>query len=846
MSMVELREKKGERQGLLERIDLYRLGATGLLDQSKVGDMGQVMTPAPVARFMASLFDDSNRGDIRLLDAGAGVGSLSAAFVEEFYLRRRKPNLISITAYELESRLLEYLSTTFSECRDESNAAGVSFYGDIKKQDFIKEGVGLLSGRLFSGKGEDELFTHAILNPPYKKIRSDSKYRLLLRDIGVETSNLYAAFVTLAIKLLVHGGEIVAITPRSFCNGPYFRTFRKMLLSETRLCHLHVFDSRNETFKDDNVLQENIILHAIKDHHHRKVLVSASYGPSFESRTTRQVDSSQIVRSDDPDMFIHIATNELDQHVVDRMNCFKHTLKDLDLEVSTGRVVDFRSTENLRREPEPGTVPLIYPMHFHKGFIRWPKRAAKKPNAIMVTQETKNLLLTRGFYVVVRRFSSKEEYHRIVAALYEPDRVDTRSVAFENHVNYFHCNNSGLREEIAKGLAVYLNSSLVDIYFRQFNGNTQVNATDLRMLKYPSHEVLERIGKIVNEDFPTQEEIDQLIEDEVNKMGDIETPDPVKVKKKINEALDIIKSIGLPKGQHNERSALTLLALLNVKPKTKWKDAEARLIGITPIMDFCKNYYGREYAPNTRETFRRQTMHQFLAAGIVIENPDRPERPINSPKWCYKIESTKALDLIRSFRSKAWKKNLKIYLQTVETLKDRYAQKRKMDMIPVRIPGGKEIKLTPGRHNELVRKIINEFAPRFAPNGRVIYVGDTGSKWAYYDKEGLKKLGITAGTRGKMPDAILYYPEKKWIFLFEAVTSHGPIDGKRKEELDKIFESIKGRIVYVTAFLTRNEMGRYIGEISWETEVWTADAPTHLIHFDGVRFLGPYGRRESQ
>ncbi|NIU82992.1 MAG: hypothetical protein GWN64_05795, partial [Candidatus Thorarchaeota archaeon] len=180
-----------------------------------------------------------------------------------------------------------------------------------------------------------------------------------------------------------------------------------------------------------------------------------------------------------------------------------HTLKDLNLEVSTGRVVDFRSTEDLRREAETGTVPLIYPMHFYKGYIRWPNRSAKKPNAIMVRQETKHLLLPNGFYVIVRRFSSKEEYHRIVAALYDPERVGTRSVAFENHVNFFHSNNSGMREEIAKGLAVYLNSSLVDIYFRQFNGHTQVNATDLRILKYPSREALERIGKIVNEDFPS-------------------------------------------------------------------------------------------------------------------------------------------------------------------------------------------------------------------------------------------------------------------------------------------------------------------------------------------------------
>lgn len=307
----------------------------------------------------------------------------------------------------------------------------------------------------------------------------------------------------------------------------------------------------------------------------------------------------------------------------------------------------------------------------------------------------------------------------------------------------------------------------------------------------------------------------------------------------IQQGIEIIKALGLPKEQQNERTSLCLLALLNMGPNDDWQDAQARLIGITPIMNFCEKEYGRKYAPNTRETFRRQSMHQFVDAGIALYNPDDPLRPVNSPKAVYQIEQA-TLDLIKSYGKEEWESNLTKYLSTRQTLVAKYAKEREQNKVPVTIVRDEQIFLTPGKHSELIRDIIEEFGARFVPGGQVLYAGDTGEKLGVFDKEGLKELGIEIDTHGKMPDVVMYYPEKNWLILIEAVTSHGPVDGKRHAELESLFKDATVGVVYVTAFPDRALMARYVAEIAWETEVWVADAPSHLIHFNGVRFLGPY------
>jgi adenine-specific DNA-methyltransferase len=821
---------------LVEQVDLFRVAATRQLDPNHRSEMGQFLTPPSIARFMASLFSETE-GVVQLLDAGAGVGTLTAAFVEDACHRADRPARIEATVYELDPLLADYLRATLNGCEELCERHGIKFAGEIRQADFVAEGVAQLRGDLFAPP--PAYFNRAILNPPYRKIPSDSVHRTLLRRIGVETGNLYAGFLAIVINLLEPNGELVAITPRSFCNGPYFKPFRELLLRDMALKHIHIFEARDKAFSDDEVLQENIIFRAVKHGTRDTVTLSRTQALNDDTMTLRDVPYDQVVRPADPDQIIHVVASEMESLVKDRVGIFEFTLAEIGLSVSTGRVVDFRARESLRPRPQPDTMPLIYPAHFSSGRVRWPNHASKKPEAILLSPTTQDLMLPSGYYVLVKRFSAKEEPRRVVAALFDPNRVCEPLVAFENHLNYYHSNHRGLPATLAQGLTLFLNSTLIDVYFRQFSGHTQVNASDLRMLRYPGREALERLGAKAGNEPLSQREIDQILEEELRSMADVQSPNPITAKQKVEEALEILKTLGLPRGQLNERSALTLLALLGLEPETPWSGAANPRMGITPIMDFCRDHYGTRYAPNTRETFRRQTMHQFVEACLAVPNPDQPDRPINSPKWCYQVEA-KALRLFKSYGTTSWIANLGEWQATVESLKHRYAREREMNKVPLRLAENQELYLTPGNHSRLIRAVVEEFAPRFAPGGQVIYVGDTGEKWAYFDRDTLRDLGVVVDEHGKMPDVVIYHGTKHWLLLVEAVTSHGPVDAKRRNELMHLFKDARPGLVYVTAFLTRSDVAKHVAEISWATEVWSADAESHLIHFNGERFLGPH------
>ena len=840
------------RTALAQTVDLYRLDAAPKLDPDNRARLGQYMTPAPICRFMASLFEDVS-GDVRVLDPGAGVGSLTAAFVERCAHEKEMPRSVTPTCYEIEPLLAGYLQATLREARECGKAAGVAVSGAVRAEDFVLLPPGDLADDLFgAAESAAETFTHAIMNPPYRKISALSPHRAALRRAGIETSNLYTGFMFLAARSLGPGGEMVAIVPRSFCNGPYFKPFRERFFSMMGLRRVHVFEKRDSAFGADNVLQENIIVHAVKGAEPSTVEITTSRGGGFEydagsrecageDMTRRLVDYAAVISPSDPGGFVHIAASGLEQRIVDRMAHFTATLRDLGVEVSTGPVVDFRLRRDLRAQPEKGTVPLLYPVHFRGGELEWPKETGK-PNAIAVSDQSRKWLYpNEGCFVVTRRFTSKEERRRVVASVC-PDDLPGVLVGFENHLNVYHANRKGVPETLAAGLAAFLNSSLVDRYFRQFSGHTQVNAADLRSLRYPDRDALERIGTKARGIELTQRQIDALVEEELTDMTDDE--DPLEAQRKIDEAMEIVKAFGMPRGQQNERSALTLLALLDLGPGGVWNDLRRPLMGITPIMDYCRERYGREYAPNTRETFRRQTMHQFVEAGIALYNPDSPDRPVNSPKACYQI-SEEAFGAIATFGTDAWHGALDAYLKGRETLVAKWAKHRDMRMVPVRVAEGREISLTPGPHSVLIKQIIDEFAARFAPGAVLIYVGDTGDKVGFFEEAMLSDLGVAVDQHGKMPDVVLYHKARDWLLIVESVTSHGPVDAKRHNELGKLFSATAAGLVYVTAFPDRSVMARHIGQISWETEVWCADAPTHLIHFDGERFLGPYERQGS-
>lgn len=285
---------------------------------------------------------------------------------------------------------------------------------------------------------------------------------------------------------------------------------------------------------------------------------------------------------------------------------------------------------------------------------------------------------------------------------------------------------------------------------------------------------------------------------------------------------------------------MCLLAIADMTPGKKWRDAGAPLIGITPVMEFAaKHYMDHPYAPNTRETIRRQSMHQFCEAGISRYNPDDPGRPVNSPKTVYQI-SPEALSLVRAFGSRRWAGALTLFRSRREGLAKQYAAPRYLKHVPLKVAKGTKVRLSPGAHSELIRQMVEVFGAYYATGGTLLYAGDSGDKWGYFNRQALAKLGVTVDGHGKMPDVVIYFSKKDWLLLCEAVTSHGPVSGKRHGELKELFKNCSAGLVFVTAFPTRAVMARYLGDIAWETEVWCAEAPTHLIHFNGERFLGPY------
>jgi hypothetical protein len=310
-------------------------------------------------------------------------------------------------------------------------------------------------------------------------------------------------------------------------------------------------------------------------------------------------------------------------------------------------------------------------------------------------------------------------------------------------------------------------------------------------------------------------------------------------RQKLTAAVTVLTALQFAPRQRNEIAAYTLLALLELRPETPWAEAQAPLRGITPIIDFVAQAYGVRYAPNTRETIRDEAVKFFVEAGLFLRNPDDPNRPTNSGKTVYQIEPS-ALALLRKVGTSHWASALKKYLASRETIKHELARKRTLARVPVTLPDGSQVALSPGGQNPLIKAIIEHFCPIFAPGGVVIYIGDTENKFVHLATDHLASLGVTLNSAAKIPDVIVHHTAKNWLLLIEAVTSAGPVDGKRRKELKELFAGCKAGLVFVTAFETRRTMQTFVSQIAWESEVWIAEDPDHLIHFNGERFLGPY------
>ncbi|WP_128774167.1 BsuBI/PstI family type II restriction endonuclease [Actinomyces oricola] len=308
---------------------------------------------------------------------------------------------------------------------------------------------------------------------------------------------------------------------------------------------------------------------------------------------------------------------------------------------------------------------------------------------------------------------------------------------------------------------------------------------------------------------------------------------------RVEDARMVLAALGMDGERSNERSALVLLALLSLSVSKSWAEAANPMLGTRAIMNFIRDEYGREYAPNTRETVRRFTLHQFVEAQLVVQNPDEPRRPVNSSKWNYQI-TAEALDVLRTYGTGAWQQAVDRYLSELPGLKARYAAAREMRRVFLTLPDGSAFTLTPGGQNVLLKAMVEEFCPRFTPGGQVLYIGDAGSKWAFFERDALAALNVEVNEHGKMPDLVIYLPHRNWLVLLEAASSHGPVDSKRQAELADLFSSSTAALVYVSCFPSRAEFRKYVDRIAWESNVWCADHPTHMIHYNGQRFLSPY------
>lgn len=304
---------------------------------------------------------------------------------------------------------------------------------------------------------------------------------------------------------------------------------------------------------------------------------------------------------------------------------------------------------------------------------------------------------------------------------------------------------------------------------------------------------------------------------------------------KVEETREFLKTVGMPKTQQADICCYTILAMAGIKPDMSWSEATNEWIRIHDIIQFVNEFYGMSYAENSREAIRKQALHAFRTAALIEDNSNG--QATNSPNYRYRL-TEETVQILRTMQTSAWKQSVERFLYYHERLIDRYASKKKMSMMQVNI-NGRNFKFSAGKHNELQRAIIEEFAPRFAPNSECLYVGDTIEKDLVKNVEKLRELGFEITLHDKMPDVVLYREDKNWIYFVESVTSVGPMDPKRILEITEMTKDVTAGKIFVTAFLDFKTYKKFAEELAWETEVWIAEMPEHMIHLDGDRFMGP-------
>lgn len=470
---------------------------------------GQFFTPKQVSIFMAELFD-INQDKITLLDPGAGTGILSAAFCEKL-VSRGKPVSLVIDAFESDPEIIPFLKSVLQECKKDLGEKGSKVEFNVLTQDFILSNERYLSGPGLFERGGEKFYDFIVSNPPYYKVDTESPYSKMMASLICGQPNIYAFFMTMAASMLADKGEMVFITPRSFCSGLYYKNFRKWFLRKVKITRIHIFESRKDIFDKDGVLQENVIIKARRNGKEGTVTITTSRDKDLNVLGRIDVDYSDIISPKNSESFIRIPTSALDVkilHIVDGWPC---TLMKLGMEISTGPVVDFRAKEYLRQNLMKGSVPLLWMHNMRNMRVVWPSKRNKKPAAIASSEKTSPLLLPVKNYVLLKRFTSKEQKRRLDSAVLRQSEFPYESVGIENHVNYIHKPKGNLSISEAFGIAALLNTGLIDNYFRSLNGHTQVNATEIRNVPLPDLPVIRKIGELVSKAKDLPGNLDEMI-----------------------------------------------------------------------------------------------------------------------------------------------------------------------------------------------------------------------------------------------------------------------------------------------------------------------------------------------
>lgn len=484
--------------------------------------LGQYLTPAPVARFMANMLTPVAAAAVRILDPGAGVGVLSCALLEALVAAPVKS--ATVTAYELDMPLADVAAGVLEYAASWCRERGLLVDYHVRRVDFVLENAAVLDARprLFSITAANEpVFDLVIANPPYLKIPKSDPRAQAAAFVVHGQPNLYALFMALAAALLRPEGMLVMITPRSYTAGPYFRRFREYFFGLLRPTALHLFASRREAFGRDNILQENVILAARRDvvwpqsAEAHTVAISTSEGlEDLPSVTSRAVPLSAVLDWSTQDKVLHIPTTLSHDRIARLIRAWAGNLHAYGLEISTGPVVPFRAKSLLEHTGALGTThaPLLWMQHVQPMRVVWPADARGKPQYVRITPEARGLLVADKTYVLMRRFSAKEQPRRLTAAPYLCGTLGSAVLGLENHLNYIHRPGGDLSMAEAYGLATLLNSRLLDVHFRTFNGNTQVSATELRALPLPPLPVITAIGERALTGVDTPEALDAWIE----------------------------------------------------------------------------------------------------------------------------------------------------------------------------------------------------------------------------------------------------------------------------------------------------------------------------------------------